>query len=323
MTTLFVDKAGCDLDVEAGRIVMRENGERAGTWPLGLVERLVVNRGSRVSGRLAAALSRAGIGLMVDGGRSGDAPAMMAPAAADRGLRLAQYALASDERLRAPLAAALVAARLDGAIALVAARAKDDPRLARLRGAQASLAPPRPAPPIAVLRGIEGAGVAAFFEAYGALVPAPFAFAGRNRRPPRDPVNVCLSLGYSLAHFEAVRLAALNGLDPAIGFYHEPFPGRASLACDLVEPVRPHVENWVLELLASGGVGAGEFSSSGGGCVLSKPGRRFVYRHHEEIAAEAIRRKLEAGIAAFVAGLRAAPPPGLPAAGGAAHAPDY
>ena len=69
MSTLFVDKSGCDLDVESGRIVMRQNGERGGTWPLALIGRVVANRGTRVSGRLVAALSAAGIGLMFDGGQ--------------------------------------------------------------------------------------------------------------------------------------------------------------------------------------------------------------------------------------------------------------
>ena len=217
---------------------------------------------------------------------------------------------------RARLAAALIAARLDGACALLATRAS--PHLPRLQEARARLALDNP-PPLATLRGIEGAAIAAFFEAFAGIVPKPFFFSGRNRRPPRDPVNVCLSLGYSLAHFDAARAAALCGLDPSIGFYHEPHAGRESLACDLVEPVRPLVEAWVLDLLGSGGIGTGEFSSAKDACTLSKQGRRFVYRHFEETAAEAIRAQLEAGAAALAAGLRNSaglPPP-------AEDAPDY
>lgn len=302
MTTLFIDKGGCDLDLEDGRIVMRESGERAGTWPLALIERVVAHRGARVTGRLMAALSAAGVGLMFDAGRSRAGPATVIPSTVDRGLRLAQYALAVDPARCAAFAAALIHVRIDGAAQLVAGLRPQDPRLGRLADACGRLVSRHHT--VAVLRGIEGSAVAAFFEAFSDLVPKPFAFGGRNRRPPRDPVNVCLSLGYSLAQLDAVRAAAIVGLDPSLGFYHEPFPGRASLGCDLVEPVRPRVEAWVLELLASGGIGLGEFTDGDGPCTLSKPGRRFVYRHFEETAADAIRGQLQEGARVLAASLR-------------------
>ena len=59
-------------------------------------------------------------------------------------------------------------------------------------------------PDIASLLGIEGAGAAAYFAGYRTLFPDSLQFEGRNRRPPRDPVNACLSLGYTMVHFEAV-----------------------------------------------------------------------------------------------------------------------
>jgi CRISPR-associated protein Cas1 len=311
MSTLFVDKANCDLDIEGGRIVMRQNGERAGTWPLAVIERVIANRGARVSGRLVAALAEAGIGLMIDSGRSKSAPAMVGPASADRGLKPAQYALVAEGGTRAKLAAALIVARLEGAIEVITRRAPAEPRLARLTQALARLKAPD-VPPVAMLRGIEGAATAAFFEAFAAVVKKPFTFNGRNRRPPRDPVNVCLSLGYSLAYFDAARLIALAGLDPAIGIYHEPFAGRDSLGCDLVEPARPLVEEWVLSMLASGGIGLGEFSTANNACTLSKDGRRYVYRHFEENAAQPIRETLAGNVEAFAAFLRSVKP-ALPA----------
>jgi hypothetical protein len=67
-------------------------------------------------------------------------------------------------------------------------------------------------------------------------------FGGRNRRPPRDPANAVLSLGYTLLHFEAVRACYGAGLDPMIGFFHNLDFGRESLACDLVEPLRPRLD---------------------------------------------------------------------------------
>jgi hypothetical protein len=48
----------------------------------------------------------------------------------------------------------------------------------------------------ASLRALEGAGTAPYFEGFADLLPDPLKFSGRNRRPPRDPVNAMLSLGY-------------------------------------------------------------------------------------------------------------------------------
>ena len=92
------------------------------------------------------------------------------------------------------------------------------------------------------LRGIEGAAAAAYFQGFTRLFPPSLEFTGRNRRPPRDPVNAVLSLSYTPLHFEAVQAVCAAGLDPLIGFYHELVFGRESLASDLIEPLWPKVD---------------------------------------------------------------------------------
>ena len=36
--------------------------------------------------------------------------------------------------------------------------------------------------------------------------------------------------------------------DPLVGFFHRPAFGRESLACDIVEPLRPRIDEWVWQL---------------------------------------------------------------------------
>lgn len=70
-----------------------------------------------------------------------------------------------------------------------------------------------------------------------------------NRRADR-PLNALLNLAYSLAAVE-VRLACeAVGLHPALGFVHADEPRRANLVLDLLEPVRPNVERFILALIA-------------------------------------------------------------------------
>ena len=75
-------------------------------------------------------------------------------------------------------------------------------------------------------------------------------FQGRNRRPPRDPVYVLLSLGYTLLANAVQTQVHLVGLDPYLGCLHRPEYGRPSLVLDLMEEFRPVlVDSLVLTLV--------------------------------------------------------------------------
>ena len=92
------------------------------------------------------------------------------------------------------------------------------------------------------LRGLEGAGSAAYFGVFGGLIRAEgFEFGKRNRRPPLDPVNALLSFGYSLLMHDVQSAVNIVGFDPYLGFLHVERYGRPSLALDLMEEFRPLV----------------------------------------------------------------------------------
>lgn len=71
-------------------------------------------------------------------------------------------------------------------------------------------------------------------------------------RSPRlavNPVNAMLNYLYAVLESEA-RLAICElGLDPGIGVLHNDTRARDSLACDLMEPIRPQVDAYVLDWL--------------------------------------------------------------------------
>ena len=82
------------------------------------------------------------------------------------------------------------------------------------------------------LLGIEGNAAAIYFEQFDSMLklgsvgdsPADWKFdwRGRNRRPPRDPVNSLISLGYSMLAKEITGVCYSVGLDPFLGFMHQP-----------------------------------------------------------------------------------------------------
>lgn len=92
------------------------------------------------------------------------------------------------------------------------------------------------------LRGLEGAGSAAYFGCFNQLIrESSFSFPCRNRRPPKDPVNSLLSLGYALLRHDIQSAVNLVGFDPYLGYLHCDRYGRPSLALDLMEEFRPLV----------------------------------------------------------------------------------
>jgi CRISP-associated protein Cas1 len=92
------------------------------------------------------------------------------------------------------------------------------------------------------LRGLEGAGSAAYFGSFNQLIRADgFRFEARRRRPPTDPVNALLSFGYSLLAHDLQSAINIVGFDPYLGYLHTERYGRPSLALDLMEEFRPLV----------------------------------------------------------------------------------
>jgi CRISPR-associated endonuclease Cas1 len=64
-----------------------------------------------------------------------------------------------------------------------------------------------------------------------------------------NPPNAILNYLYALLESEARLALAALGLDPGIGVLHTDTRNRDSLACDVMEPVRPQVDSFVLKWL--------------------------------------------------------------------------
>lgn len=97
------------------------------------------------------------------------------------------------------------------------------------------------------LRGLEGAGSAAYFGCFDQLIRnTEFTFNNRVRRPPTDPVNSLLSFGYSLLRHDIQGAVNIAGFDPFLGYLHCERYGRPSLALDLMEEFRPLIVDAVV-----------------------------------------------------------------------------
>lgn len=290
MATLFIDRKDALLDAEAGGLVLRGADGTLMRAPLAPLERVVLRGPARIGTAAIAALHKQGAGLMVlSGRRSAPAGMLLGQPAADVTLRLGQARLALDSAACAAIARRVVRAKLLAQARLLrAAQAQRPDRRYPLQGALARIVGPvarlrsDEALDLPSLLGLEGAAAASYFPGLAALFPPALGFTERNRRPPRDPVNATLSLAYTLGTFEAAREAWVAGLDPMIGFLHAPAPGRESLACDLVEPLRPTLDRLVWRLFATEQLRAAHFTRDGAACLLGKTGRAIFFAAWEE-----------------------------------------
>ena len=173
-------------------------------------------------------------------------------------LRRDQYLRLSDPAFSIDVMKRLVCGKISEMIAMLKKRGKDHD-CDRLLSAAASMSVflrklenGKPADFTAdEIRGIEGAATRTYFRAFGEMIRnEAFSFNGRNRRPPRDPVNALLSFVYTMLTNELLSAIKVCGLDPYMGSLHEIAYGRPSLACDLVEEHRCRLgDRFVLGLI--------------------------------------------------------------------------
>lgn len=137
------------------------------------------------------------------------------------------------------------------------------------------------------LLGIEGAAARAYFSAFSTMLRPPkeeisFAFEGRNRRPPKDPVNALLSLSYALLTKDCVLAASIAALDPYLGFYHQPRFGRPALGLDIMEEFRPILaDSVVISVINTGEIATDDFITRLDAVALKPTARRRFIQAYE------------------------------------------
>ena len=252
LNVIYVTSENGWLRKERENVVVEVEGEERGRAPLHMLAGVVCFSRVGASPALMAACAEAGIAMSfltpngrfqarVEGRRSGNVL-----------LRRKQYRLADAPEQALPIVRGIVAAKLANQRTVVMRGLRDhrqsisaddcdkltvaERQLAH--GARRTLA----ATDVATLRGIEGDGARGYFSAFPSLIrhedPA-FDFNGRSRRPPLDRVNALLSFLYAMLGHDCRSALESVGLDPQVGFLHADRPGRASLALDLMEELRP------------------------------------------------------------------------------------
>ncbi|MBX5470169.1 MAG: CRISPR-associated endonuclease Cas1 [Thermoleophilaceae bacterium] len=281
------------LGKAGGRLELRRGGEALDSVRAIDVSHVVVYGNATVTSAAVRAVTEAG-GTVAWCSSSGWPRAYAAPIRkADTRRRIAQY--------RAHLVGALEICR-----AFVAGKLRNQRTLLRRLGdpavgsagalLQSGIAAAREAADLPSLRGVEGAASRGYFEAFGSMLKralGPFDFNGRNRRPPRDPVNALLSFAYALLVRDATVALIAAGLDPYVGLLHRPGFARPALALDLMEEFRPLVgDSTVVRAINNGEIDERDFVVSRTAAALTRAGRRKFIASYERRMADEIRHPL-------------------------------
>jgi CRISPR-associated protein Cas1 len=133
-----------------------------------------------------------------------------------------------------------------------------------------------------MLRGHEGQAAALYFANFAGMLKcdlaAEFDAHGRQRRPPPDPVNACLSFAYSMLTHECTAALRTARLEPSIGAFHVSRPGRPALALDLMEPFRPLLSDSIaITAFNRGELQAGHFQRTAAGSMFTDAGRKAFF----------------------------------------------
>ncbi len=280
---LVIDHRDTQLTLEGRALRVQIPGSKPQHVPLGVLALVVVHGRPLVGCDVWRALAERHIPAVLQSARGQGACTWIGAALGSTGvLRAAQHRASERADLRLRIARRLIRAKLSAqrqaAERLICATEASGARAGlrqRLDEAELQL---DGAPSLGALMGVEGAAAAAWFHWLATWLPAHWQFQSRNRRPPRDPLNALLSLGYTLLGGDMLAAVQRQGLDPARGLLHELVPGRESLVLDLIEPLRPTVDVVMLGLLDTLFEPDDFTTSAEDGCRLSKDARGRFYR---------------------------------------------
>jgi CRISPR-associated protein Cas1 len=218
-------------------------------------------------------------------------------------LRRAQFRLADSGWFARSLARSLVAGKIRNQRVMLQ-RNHLEPKKSTLTSMKTLADSAESAESLEMLLGIEGTAARYYFEEFAGMIKVGnagdggefdggradvsgpvalnFDFRGRNRRPPRDPVNALLSLAYSMLAKDVTIACYAVGFDPYMGYFHQIRHGRPALALDLMEPFRPLIaDSAVLSSINTRMVTAKDFVQAGESVALTTAGRKGFYRAYE------------------------------------------
>ncbi len=294
LNTLYVTTEDAYLTLDSENVAVQKKGELMARFPLHSLEAIIMFTYAGASPALMGACAARGVcmSFLTPSGR------FLARSVGESNgnvlLRTSQYRTADDDAKSLAIARNMIFAKVYNSRWVLERMLRDHgmrldkPLLENASGLlKAALGRIREAYDLDSLRGMEGDAASTYFSVFDELIlnnKQEFAFSSRSRRPPLNRCNALLSFAYTLLANDCAGALETVGLDSYVGFLHRNRPGRASLALDIMEELRPcYVDRFVVTLINNRIIQPEDFTIRESGAVLlTDDGRKKFLKAWQE-----------------------------------------
>lgn len=285
MSVLYVKEQGSFVHKVGERIEVTKNNQKLLSFPVANMEGLSIIGNVQISTQTLVYLMENGVDISIftySGRFIGQA---LADSSKNIFLRFSQYDLYQNLEKRLGMAKIIIKNKIENQMTLIRDyRYKDEfspkeelEKMKRLKEKVDDCKTPNE------ILGMEGMCSNYYFSCFSHMVQCTIPFKGRNRRPPKDPVNVILSLAYTFLTREMCGILEAESFEVYLGFLHGIRYGRKSLALDIVEEFRqPIVDRFVINCFNRRVINESDFDMEEDRILLSEDGfRKFCIEYEK------------------------------------------
>ena len=272
MAILYITQQGAVLHKSGNQIVVKKDRDVLQEIPIVQLDEVVIFGNGHLTTQTIGYLLQKNIPVSFLSSHGKYKGKLQPRYAKDTLIRQRQYAVAADPPRCLELAKCFVRGKLTNTIRFSQRQRTQNSEVKSAMGTMRhTLEKLEGAKNLEGLLGYEGTGAAAHYRAFRQLLAHDWGFTTRQFRPPPDPINAMLSLGYTLLHNHVYTFTNVVGFDPYCGFFHQPKHGHAALASDLMEEFRQViVDGYVLSLINNKRVRPEDFEQTNKGIRFTK-----------------------------------------------------
>lgn len=285
MTVIYIREQGTSIQKKGGRIAICKNAQTLTEFPVSNIEGIALMGNVQITTQALHFLIKQGIDISYYTFSGQYIGQTAAESSKNIFLRFSQYEIYNDETRRLNFAKIIVENKIHNQVYMIQKhRWKEDfewkDETAKLQKIKTNI---KAAETANELLGMEGICSNIYFTSFGRMFHCGFKFHGRSRRPPKDPINVIISLGYTLITKEICSALEAESFEPYLGFLHGIRYGRKSLALDIVEEFRqPVIDRMTLKMFNKQMLSKYDFEIEDDRVILNTDGfRKFCVEYEK------------------------------------------
>ena len=256
MSYLYVNEQGAGISFEGNRFIVKYKNDMVKSVPAELMEQISVFGAVQLTTQCMQECLKRGVDVIFYSKNGAYFGRLISTGHVNVERQRAQAALHSDEEFKLGLARKIIDAKVKNQLVIIRRYERNAHHPVDIHNAETNmkymLGKIRTAETIEQVMGYEGTAAKIYFKMLGELVDEEFKFSGRSRRPPKDPFNSMLSLGYSILMNEIYGKIEAKGLNPYFGFMHKDREKHPTLASDLMEEWRAPLVDAVVMSMVNG-----------------------------------------------------------------------